>query len=225
MIRLAVLAIGAAFLTAAAAADSSHYPAAGKPWTEREYVDFYFTHFNGRRALPHLRDPQSALIFNRLVDPANVEAIRAANKDDVPRRLSFDQVLAAVGAARASYFYAVRAGEPLAEELTRVQIFYLELLDAIMSAPGAPDLSQTHPAWRTGLLGVADSLGERDIYSDEQALRLTEALMQHYGAIASVLRSGDGEALARQFDALGENARGPELRAALIRLAELARKS
>jgi hypothetical protein len=103
MLRLTVLVIATAFLTFAAAAEDSRYPPPDRPWTEREYVDFYFAHYNGRRALPHLRDPQSALIFNRLVDPENLEAIRAAHVGDAPRRLSLDQVLAAVGAARASY--------------------------------------------------------------------------------------------------------------------------
>jgi hypothetical protein len=210
---------------AAAAAQPSHEPSPEKPWTEHDYVDFYFAHFNGRLALPHLRDERSKPMFDRLVDPANLEAIRATYPDDTKRRLALDQVLAAVGAARASYYYAVRVGEPLSEELTRIQIFYLELLGELFALPGMPDLTATHPAWRTSLMSVVDALSERDIYSDKQTLKLARALADHFAAIAPVLRPGDGAALARQFEALGRDTYNADLQAAFARLAGIAAKS
>ena len=38
----------------ATAGQPSHFPSPHHPWTTREYVDFYFAHYNGNRALPHL---------------------------------------------------------------------------------------------------------------------------------------------------------------------------
>lgn len=205
-------------------AETSHGPSPEMPWTEREYVNFYFAHFNGRLALPHLREEKSKRMFERLVDRTNLEAIRAMHRDPEGQRLAFDQVLAVMGAARASYYYAVRVGEPLSEELTRVQIFYLELLDALFSLPGTLDLSATHPAWRTSLMSVVDALSGRDIYDYRQTLRLATALADHFAAVAPVLKPADGLALSHQFETMARDAFDPDLRAAFARLAAIAAK-
>jgi hypothetical protein len=223
MVRLLALALLATLLAAAAAANPA-YPDPGQAWTERQYVDFHFAHYNGRRALPHLREADSARLFNRLVDPANIEAIRAAHGNAAARRLALDQVLAAVGAIRSSYLYAAQVGEPLAEELTRIQVFQLELVAAILAAGASPDLTKTHPAWRTAFLGAVASLEENGLYTDEQALMLVQAMVKHFGAIAPVLLPEDREDLAQRFLRRAETARSDALRVALARLAGLARE-
>jgi hypothetical protein len=211
-------------IAGAAMAETTYGPSPEKPWTERDYVNFYFAHFNGRLALPHLREEKSKRMFERLVDRTNLQAIRATHGDPAGQRLAFDQVLAAMGAARASYYYAVRVGEPLSEELTRVQIFYLELLDALFSLPGTPDLSATHPAWRTSLMSVVDALSERDIYDRKQTLRLASTLANRFAAVAAVLKPGDGAALSRQFETMARDAVDPDLRAVFSRLGGIAAK-
>lgn len=220
MIRPAALALLAALCTTAATA-ALPYPDPAKTWSESDYTNFYFAHFNGRRALPHLREPEPARLFNRLVDPANISAIRARHADEATRRLALDQILAAVGALRGAYLYAARVGEPLSEELARIQIFQLELVDAILSAGKAPDLTRTHPAWRTAFLGAAASLEERDLYTDDQALRLAQAIATHFTAIAPVLLPKDREELMQRFLERAKTARSDELRAALAELSRL----
>ncbi len=54
-------------ITAAKAQDSQ--------WTSRDYVDFYFRHYNGHVPLPHLRDETQKALFNHLVDPGNITRI------------------------------------------------------------------------------------------------------------------------------------------------------
>jgi hypothetical protein len=223
MVRFLALIFLAASLAGAAAANPA-YPEPGMAWTERQYVDFHFAHYNGRRALPHLRDTASARLFNRLVDPANIVAIRAAHGDAATRRLALDQVLAAVGATRSSYLYAAQIGEPLAEELTRVQVFQLELVAAILAAGTSPDLTKTHPAWRTAFLGAAASLEENGLYTDEQALMLVEAIASHFKTIAPVLQPGDREYLSKRFLKRAETTRSDALRSALAELSGLTRE-
>lgn len=223
MVRLLALIFLAAALAGAAAANPA-YPDPGMAWTERQYVDFHFAHYNGRRALPHLRDKASARLFNRLVDSANIDAIRAAHGDEAARRLAFDQVLAAIGAIRSAYLYAAQVGEPLSEELTRVQVFQLELVAAILAAGASPDLTKTHPAWRTAFLGAATSLEKSDLYTDEQVLMLAQAMIMHFETIAPVLMPADREELARRFLKRAETARSAVLRVALSVLSGLARQ-
>jgi hypothetical protein len=224
MVKPAVLALLAVVLATTAAAQTSVYPSPNTAWTERQYTDFYFAHYNGRRALPHLREPEPARLFNRLVDPANIAAIAAAHDDAAPRRLALDQVLASIGAIRSSYLYAARVGEPLAEELARVQVFQLELVAAILDAGASPDLTRTHPAWRTAFLGAAASLDENDLYTDEQALILAQAIATHFKEIAPVLLPEDRENLAKRFLKRADSARSAALRTALAQLSGLVRQ-
>lgn len=218
MVKTLALALLAVPPAASVGAETSAYPAPDQVWTERHYTDFYFAHYNGRRALPHLRDPASARLFARLVDSANIAAIRAAHEDDARRRLALDRILAAIGSTRAAYQYAAQLGEPLAEELTRVQVFQLELIAAILAMGTTPDLTRTHPAWRTALLGVAASLERNDLYTDDQRLKLAEAIGRNFAAIAPVLEAKDRETLAKRFLAQARSTQSEPLRAALAKL-------
>jgi hypothetical protein len=84
-------------------------------------------------------------------------------------------------------------------------------------------LTKTHPAWRTAFLGAAASLEENGLYTDEQILMLARAMTTHFKTIAPVLLTQDREDLSKRFLKLAETARSGPLRAALARLAGLAR--
>ena len=100
-------------------------------WTSSDYVDLYFRHYNGRVPLPHLRDEAQKALFSHLIDPANIALIVEApvSNDEKLRQLRI--ILAVLGAYRAAYNVAVIVGEPLAQELTLVQVHTLEVADAV----------------------------------------------------------------------------------------------
>ena len=47
-------------------------------WSSRDYVDFYFRHYNGHVPLPHLRDETQKDLFRHLTDPGNITRIQRA---------------------------------------------------------------------------------------------------------------------------------------------------
>jgi hypothetical protein len=199
-LALFLLALNLAAL-AAKAEDGSPYPSPAQAWTKREYVDFYFAHYNGNTALPHLRTEAQRELFARLVDPGNLPAIVNSGKTANERRQNINVVLAIMGAVRASYNISVVIGEPLQEELTRVQIFTIEVLDAAVplwsSEPGG-----RQEAWKTTFFGIMRSLSETNIYSEEQIVRLTEAITQHYPTIATIFTEADKRQLRAQIETL-----------------------
>lgn len=163
---------------------------ASEPWTRREYVDFRFRHYSGTRPLPHLRHADERVTFERLVDPANIRHIVASDLPLEEKRLQIAIILAVMGETRAAYNYAVLIGEPLQEELVRVQSFTLDLLTAaIRLTPTAP--SDRRDAWSTTYLGVVQSLGERNIYSTTQLASLAVALARHYPVASRILSTAD----------------------------------
>src|SRR5207237_7743786 len=140
-------------------------PSPAKPWTKHEYVDFYFSHWNGNLALPYLREPSVRATFERIVDPENVRLITASNASTEEKQRQVMLVLSTMGEIRAAYDYAVLVGEPLQEELTRVQAFTLLVLDAAVQLSRGEFIEPNRKdAWRTTLLGVFDSLSERSRY-------------------------------------------------------------
>jgi hypothetical protein len=197
---LILLALSSAAV-AAKAENGLPYPSPSQAWTKREYVDFYFAHYNGNTALPHLRAGPQRTLFARLVDPGNLPAIVESGKTENERRQNINVVLAVMGAVRASYNISVVIGEPLQEELTRVQIFTIEVLDAAVplwsSEPGG-----RQEAWKTTFFGIMRSLSETNIYSEEQIVRLSEAVVRHYPAIAAIFTEADKRQLRSQVEAL-----------------------
>jgi hypothetical protein len=197
MRRIASFAAGLLLiaLTPAAAGEMAHYPTASNPWTKRDYLDFYFAHFNGNQALPHLRSPEQRRLFARIVDDANLRAILAssATPEDKGRHLAM--ILGTVGEIRAAYAYAVLVGEPLREELAQVQIFMLDIISAMSKLPYADDDGQRRQSWQTMVFGIVTALSERQIYSKDETIRLSQALAVTYPAISRLL---DGSA-KRQF--------------------------
>src|SRR5215217_8406729 len=64
----------------------AHFPAADQPWSARNYVDFYFAHINGNRALPHLRAESTAKVFERIVDQENIARILSSPSTAAEKR-------------------------------------------------------------------------------------------------------------------------------------------
>ena len=110
-------------ITAARAEDSQ--------WTSRDYVDFYFRHYNGHVPLPHLRDETQKALFNHLIDPGNITRIEESPASDDEKLRQLRIILAILGSYRAAYNVAVIVGEPLQQELTLVQVHTLEVAAAV----------------------------------------------------------------------------------------------
>src|SRR5688500_7337541 len=167
-------------ITAAKAQDSQ--------WSSRDYVDFYFRHYNGHVPLPHLRDETQKALFNHLVDPGNITRIEESPAADDEKLRQLRIILAVLGAYRAAYNVAVLVGEPLQQELTLVQVHALEVTAAVarlMRTSGESDSAAT--AWATLVEGVIISVGDRTLYSSAQSILLADAISLHYPAIAAVL--------------------------------------
>ena len=164
-------------ITAAKAQDSQ--------WTSRDYVDFYFRHYNGHVPLPHLRDETQKALFNHLVDPGNITRIEESpvSNDEKLRQLRI--ILAILGSYRAAYNVAVIVGEPLQQELTLVQVHSLEVAAAVARLIKSGDGAAT--AWATLVEGVIISVGDRTLYSPAQSILMAEAITLHYPAISAVL--------------------------------------
>jgi len=186
-------------LTAARAEDTQ--------WTSRDYVDFYFRHYNGHVPLPHLRDEAQKALFKHLIDPGNITRIAqtSVSNDEKLRQLRI--ILAILGSCRAAYNVAVIVGEPLQQELTLVQIHTLEVADAVAKLVRLSHTDEgASTAWATLVEGVVESVGDSERYSSLQRTLMADAVTLHYPAIAAVL-SGDerhrlDEALKRMKQAI-----------------------
>jgi len=167
-------------ITAARADDS--------PWTSRDYVDFYFRHYNGHVPLPHLRDAAQKALFNHLIDPGNITRIEQApiSNDEKLRQLRI--ILAILGSYRAAYNVAVIVGEPLQQELTLVQVHTLEVADAVAKQVRLSHADEgASTAWATLVEGVIESVGDSTRYSSIQRAIMADAVILHYPAISAVL--------------------------------------
>jgi hypothetical protein len=114
----------------------------------------------------------------------------------------------------------VFVGEPLSEELTRVQDFTLAVVDAAARLSQGEAGATSISAWLTTLSGVMHSLGERHIYSTDQRTRLTEAIARCYPALHALLDDADRRALSQRMAELSMAETDPALRAAQKILAQ-----
>ena len=176
-------------------------------WTSRDYVDFYFRHYNGHVPLPHLRDEKQKALFNHLIDPGNITRIEQASVSNDEKLSQLRIILAILGSYRAAYNVAVIVGEPLQQELTLVQVHTLEVADAVaklVRLSNADEGSST--AWATLVEGVIESVGDSKRYSSIQRTVMADAVTLHYPAIAAVLSGNErhrlDEALKRMKQAL-----------------------
>jgi len=171
-------------ITAARADDS--------PWTSRDYVDFYFRHYNGHVPLPHLRDETQKALFNHLIDPGNIIRIEQSTVSNDEKLRQLRIILAILGSYRAAYNVAVIVGEPLQQELTLVQIHTLEVADAVAKLVRLSHADEgASTAWATLVEGVIESVGDSKRYSPVQRAAMADAVTLHYPAISAVLSGNE----------------------------------
>ena len=186
-------------ITAARAEDSQ--------WTSRDYVDFYFRHYNGHVPLPHMRDATQKALFKHLIDPGNITRIEESPASDDEKLRQLRIILAILGSYRAAYNVAVIVGEPLQQELTLVQVHTLEVADAVAKLVRLSQADEgASTAWATLVEGVIESVGDSKRYSSIQRAVMADAVILHYPAIAAVLSENErrrlDEALKRMKQAL-----------------------
>ena len=193
------------------------YPPADRAWTKGDYVEFYFAHFNGNHALPHLRDAGMRAVFDRLVSADNLVSLVAAPMPDAERLAELRVMLSALGEIRAAYNISVQAGEPLSEELARVQIFMLAALELAMRVSDAAGAAPSR-AWDTSIVGVVASIGEHDIYSNAQRRELADALSGQMQSLRFLLSDKSKQKMMDQIGILAARESDPALRNSLKRL-------
>jgi hypothetical protein len=219
MLHLAVLGLFLALATAAnaVAGQLSHFPSPGEPWTSREYVNFYFGHYNGNRALPHLRSEATARLFGRLVDRENVRQLVESRISLEEKRGELAVILSTMGEIRAAYAYALYVGEPLQEELTRIRSFMLFLIDQAVGLGGGRG-DPAASAWRTTVWNVVESMAERDVYSAGQVAALSDAVAAHFPQLSAILTESDRKKLRRRITLAAAAETDDEARKAYHRL-------
>lgn len=162
------------------------------PWTSRDYVDFYFRHYNGQVPLPHLRDETQKALFSHLIDPGNITRIEQESVSNGEKLRQLRIILAILGSYRAAYNVAVIVGEPLQQELTLVQIHTLEVAAAVAKLVRLSHADEGSPtAWATLVEGVIESAGDSKRYSAIQRARMADAVTLHYPAISAVLSEAE----------------------------------
>jgi hypothetical protein len=182
-----------ALTTASARAEDSQ-------WTSRDYVDFYFRHYNGHVPLPHLRDEAQKALFKHLIDPGNITRIEQASISNDEKLRQLRIILAVLGAYRAAYNVAVIVGEPLQQELTLVQVHTLEVAAAVAKLVRLSHADEgASTAWATLVEGVVESAGDSKRYSSTQRTLMADAVTLHYPAIAAVLSGNERHRLDEAF--------------------------
>lgn len=224
ILRYCSLALMICAAGAAAAGSLSHFPSPHQPWTTREYVDFYFAHYNGNRALPHLRDVDTSLLFRRVVNRENVARIVQSNAPWRRKQLDVATILATMGEVRGAYGYAVFVGEPLQEELAQIQAFILFLIDTAVKLDATGSGPSGRSAWKTAVWNALASLAERDSYSTEQIAFLSAALNAHYPQISSILTGSDKKEFCARIATIAAAERDAVTREAHLSLLRTASK-
>lgn len=156
-------------------------------------------------------------VFDRLVSPDNLTRLREASLSPGDKLAEIRLMLSALGEIRAAYNVSVLVGEPLAEELTRVQVFTLAALGDAVGLSHAAGAAPSD-AWPTTVIGVVASLAENAVYSAAQRRELANALTTHLKALNPLLSA---KAKGKMMDIIGTLAArevDPALRSALKRL-------
>jgi hypothetical protein len=194
-----------------------HFPSPNHAWTWRDYNQLYFVHVDNNLALPHLRSPDTARLFRRIVDRDNIGRVIGRSGPDDEKIRELWMILGTLSAIRARYNLSVVIGEPLSEELTQVQAFMLYALDETVrlseEAMRSPSI-----AWKTCFLGVVQSLAEKETYTPAQRGAMASALTDHFAGLRLLLTAGDLQGMRRQVEALATEERDTELRQALQHL-------
>ena len=194
-----------------------HYPSPDHVWTWRDYNQLYFVHVDHNLALPHLRSPDTARFFKRLVDRDNLRRVSGRSGPDDEKIRELWMILGTLSAIRARYNLSVVIGEPLSEELTQVQAFMLYALDETVRL-SEEAMQSPSVAWKTCFLGVVESLGEKDTYSPTQRGTMASALTDHFTGLRLLLTARDLQGMRSQVEALAAEERDTGLRQALQHL-------
>lgn len=221
MRRVASFAVGfllLALMPAVALGDMSHYPTTSNLWTKRDYLAFYFAHFNGNRALPHLRSIEQRRLFGRIVDDANLRAIIDSSEPPEAKGRHLAMILGTMGEIRAAYDYAVLVGEPLQEELAQIQIFMLDVMSAMGDLPYADADGQRRQSWQTMIFGILGALSERRTFSKQQILRLSRAFEASYENVSHLMDQRARTKLGVEVASLAMTETDQDIRTALNRL-------
>jgi hypothetical protein len=196
-------------------------PAGDGIWTESEYLDLFFRHYNGHAPLPHLRNTVQKALFDHLIDPGNITRITSSSAAPEQKLNELRMILALLGAFRAEYNTAVIVGEPLEQELTLVQAYTLSVAAAAAGMMRtAHDDGAGTSSWTTMLEGMIQSVGERERYTPAQSIVLAKALTLNYPEIARVLPPRDRERLIREARKLRLDDGQPQLTEAIVRMTD-----
>ncbi len=205
----------AVLLGGGAALAESSYPSPASPWDGAAYVDFYFAHSNGHQALPHLRSPEGQALLARLTDHGNIERILASSAPVGEKRRQLGLIVMSIGAARGAYGMSLAVGEPLAEELARVQAFGLY---AIARAAALGSSSPPVSMWTTSLRTAVESVGEDAAFSPEQRAFLVDAIAAELPTLGPLLSRREREQMAAFLGQIGGSSSDQKLRQAIGRL-------
>ncbi len=197
---------------------AAEYPSPATHWSEREYIDFYFLHYNTHQALPHLRNAESRALFERLTDRANIGRILDGSAARLEKQRQLQMILAAMGGIRGAYNLALMIGEPLREELVRVQIFHLYLIGVVAEFEEDVAAARGGPAMKTAWLGVIQSLSEEGMYSTAQIAALSDAAARRYPSIRELFTARERTMLRGRIEALQAKQTATQSRLALSRL-------
>ena len=156
-------------------------------------------------------------VFDRLVSPDNLTRLREASLSDGDKLAEIRLMLSALGEIRAAYNISVQVGEPLAEELTRIQIFTLVALDDAQRLSRAARAAPSD-AWQTTVIGVVASLAENAVYSAAQRRELADALTIYLPALNPLLSVKAKGQMMDIIGALAAAEKDPALRISLKRL-------
>ena len=200
-------------------------PPASGPWSSKDYVEAIFAVQNGLVTLPRETNPKTKALFDRLVDPGNIEAVMAAPLTQAEKRRDILIMLSATGEFRGRYGYAVALGDDVQSELVAIQIFRLNLIDRLASLDIAEEktgcmvdtdgLNRCLSTIATIVSGTIDTLGEKQNFRNDQLIALSAALTRHLPAIRSRLKAEERRRAAERLQLIASGESDRALKSAL----------
>jgi hypothetical protein len=188
-------------------------------------VQAIFAVQNGLVTLPREANPKTKALFDRMVDPDNIDALMAAPLSQAEKRRDILLILSATGEFRGRYGYAVALGDDVQSELIALQVFRLNLIDRLASLDIAEEQTgcmvetdaenRCLSAIATIVSGTIDTLGDRQSFNSGQLIALSSALTRHFPAIRAKLSAQDQGRAAKQLQRIAANENDPALKSAL----------
>lgn len=200
-------------------------PSATGPWSSEDYVQAIFAVQNGLVTLPREANPKTKALFDRLIDPGNIDALMAAPLSEAEKRRDILIMLSTTGEFRGRYGYAVALGDDVQSELVAIQIFRLNLIDRLASLHIAEEKTgcmvetdgenRCLSAIATIVSGTIDTLGEKQIFKNDQLVALSVALTRHLPAIRARLGVDERLRTAKRLQQMAASESDPALKSAL----------